>query len=169
MVALPRTVNVEEEAGQGGKSVLIPQGKYPAIIVGSEMKPNKSGHMIVFKVIITQGQFKETEFSENLNIINPNAETVRIAYQTIANIGRAVGLATVTTTEEVQNKPLIIEVENEAPKDWVNDKGEAVKGKERSKIKGFYPMPAGGVPVVTAVINDEIDPTAPAAVNPFAL
>lgn len=146
MVALPRQVNVEAEAG-GGNLPLIPSGQYQALVVASELKSTKTGgQMVVFDIVITQGAHAHTEFKEYVNIVNNSEDAVRIGYQTIANIGKALGLANVTTTEELHNKPLMIEVGKEDGKPWVDSNGVTREGKDKSVIKKFLPIPSGGAP-----------------------
>ena len=146
MVALPQTVNVEEQAGQGGSNVLIPEGQYQAVAVKSEQaKTQKGGSMVVITFVITHGQHQNTEFLVRLNIVNTNQKAVEIAYKEIANIGKAIGLTHVSNTDQLHNKPLIIEVKNKKQNDWTNDKGEVIEGKEASEIKKYHSLPKGGV------------------------
>lgn len=173
MVALPQPVDVEKQAGQGGNAVLIPQGQYQAVVVASEMKDTKTGgQMIVFTIVVTQGEYANTEFKEYCNVINNNSQTVEIAYQTIANMGKATGLANIQDSSDLHNKALMIEIKTKPAKDWINDKGETVAGKEMSEIKKYLPIPKGGVPAQTAAAPVEAQPEVqaeqPAAANPFA-
>jgi len=176
MVALPKAVDVEKQAGQGGNSVLIPQGQYQAIICASELKETKggAGKMIVFTINITHGEYAHTEFKEYVNIVNSNAKTVEIAYQTIANIGKAVKLAVVNDSSELHNKPLMIEIKTKPAKDWADNDGKMVAGKERSEIKKFLPLPAGGAPAAQQQVETAAEATPAASTaeapqsNPFA-
>lgn len=147
MVALPQAVDVEKQAGQGGNSVLIPQGQYQAVILASEMKPTKKGgQMLVVTVNLTQGEYAHTEFKEYVNIVNENPKTVEIAYQTLANMGKAVGITAINDSTELHNKPLMVEVKTLPAEDWVDNEGKTVAGKEKSAIKKYLPLPAGGAP-----------------------
>lgn len=143
MVALPRVVDVEKEAGQGGESVLIDDGRYPAIILSSEEKMTKSGgSMVVFTYVITSGKYQNTEFTDRVNIKNSNPKAVEIGLQRIANVGKSVGLSHVNDTVELHNKPLIIDVKAKKQNDWVNDEGETVEGAMKSEIKKILPASA---------------------------
>jgi len=177
MVALPRTIDVEKEAKQGGSRILIEEGKYPAVIISSESKETaKKGHMIVFEIVITAGQHKDTSFTKMINYINENPQAVEIGMREIANIGKALGLTNVSNTVELHNKPLLIEVKNKKQKDFTNEKGEVVEGKDASEIVKYHPMPSGGfteqsAPVVKQEQAQQVQATtavnAPAN-NPFA-
>lgn len=169
MVALPQAVDVEKQAGQSGNSVLIPPGQYPAVIVSSELKDTKTGgKMIVFTIAITQGEYAHTEFKDYVNIVNKNPQTVEIAYQTIANMGKAAGLKTINDSSELHNNAMMIEVKTKPAEDWIDNEGKTVAGKESSEIKKYLPMP-GGAGVVNNTPSEEKAPTdsAPPS-NPFA-
>jgi len=111
MVALPNVYNTADLPDSGGGLPLIPAGKYTAIIVDSELKETSSrnGHLLALKLVITQGDYRDTEFTERLNIINPNETAVKIAYQTLARISEAVGMnQTPSDSTQLHNKPLVI-------------------------------------------------------------
>lgn len=175
MVALPRTVDVEKEAGGSGM-VFIEEGRYRAVIVSSEMKDTKTGgKMVAFKIIITEGAHKDTEFVEYINVVNSNPEAVNIGLRQIANMGKAVGLTHVNDSNELHNKPLIIEVKNKKSEDWVNDKGETVEGRMKSEIKKYHPVSSGTTQVqaqpqqqITPAQTEQAAPAQEQAVNPPA-
>ena len=147
MVALPQTYSVDAFPETGGVT-LIPEGKYQAIAVHSELKANSknTGHFLQIKFVVTQGDYRDTEFTENLNIINPNETAVKIAYQTLAKISRAVGLVqTPDDSVQLHNKPLLLEVKTEAGKNWVDDNGVERKGADKSAVKGYHVLPAAGL------------------------
>jgi hypothetical protein len=148
MATIPQTfaVNDPRLASTAG-SVHIPDGQYPAVIIASEFKETsgKDGQFLALKVVITQGQYANTEFTERLNLVNKNQTAVEIAYKTLARISEAVGMtSTPQDSNLLHNKPLMIEVGTEAAKDWQNDKGETVKGKDKSIIKKYHALPAVG-------------------------
>lgn len=159
MVTLPQSYNVSDLPDTGGNIVLIPPGDYQAVIIKSELKPTKdnTGQFLALTVVITQGQFQNTEFTERLNIINQNAQAVEIAYKTLARISEAVGMST-TPSDSVQlhNKPLIVTVETEVGKPYTKD-GVERQGKDKSIIKKYKSVPGvgtvapfGGAPAAVA-------------------
>ena len=146
MVALPQTYKTSDLPDTGGNVVLIPQGDYQAVIVKSELTPTKdnTGQFLALTVVITQGQFANTEFIERLNIINQNAQAVEIAYKTLARISEAVGMTqTPSDSTQLHNKPFIVTVETEAGKPYTKDGVERM-GKDKSIIKKYKALPNVG-------------------------
>lgn len=145
MVALPQVFKTTDLPDTGGGNVHIPEGQYTAIIVNSEFKPTKdqTGQMLVLKVVVTQGQFANTEFNERLNLVNKSADAVNIAYKTLARISEAVGMSTTPSdSTQLHNKPFLIEVATEAGKPKEND--QSSKWPDKSVIKKYHPLPAVG-------------------------
>lgn len=166
MVQLNQQYNVNDEYVQGGGSgpVLIPEGVYKAIIVNSEMKQTKTGgQMLVFKYVITEGQYANTEFYDRLNIINNNATAVQIAYKTLARISEACGLSkTPSDSNQLHNVPLMIEVKTRKAEPWQDNEGNMREGKDQSEIKGYKPVPQVGV-AGSATAQPQADGAFPAA------
>jgi len=180
MVGIPQTFNTSDLPDTGGSSVLIPQADYQALIVESELKQTKSGtgQMLVFKIVITQGQYANTEFVERLNIINQNQTAVEIAYKTLARMSEALGMSqTPADSSQLHNKPLMIRVETEPAEPYIDNNGNQKPGKDKSVIKTYLPLPAGGagaapVGAAPAAVTASAPPApavaaAPAA-SPFA-
>jgi hypothetical protein len=149
MAQLPQQFNTADLPDTGGKTVNIPAGKYQAVILASDYKDtrDKAGKFLELKIVLTQGEFRDTEFIERLNIINNNPKAVEIAYKTLARISEAVNMTmTPRDSTELHNKPFLLEVKTIMGDDWTNDKGEVVKGKEKSEIKAYHKLPpVGGV------------------------
>ena len=95
MAVIPQ-VFATKDLPDGGSLPHIPDGNYPAVIVTSEFKPTKDGQgqFLALKVVITSGQYANTEFTERLNLVNANATAVQMAYKTLARMSEAVGMAT---------------------------------------------------------------------------
>lgn len=114
----------------------IPAGKYLAIIEESEMKDTQAGTgeylALTFQVI--EGEFKGRKVWDNLNLKNPNSDTVEIAKSTLSSICRACGVMTPKESAELHDKPIIISVGLEAKKD--RDKN-IIPGEFRNKIRGY--------------------------------
>ena len=147
MVALPQVYNTADLPDTGGGIVLISPGQYTAVIVGSEMKPTKDGNgqYLALTVVVTQGQYANTEFIERLNIVNQNTQAVEIAYKTLARISEAVGMTqTPSDSNQLHNRPMLITVETETGKPYTKD-GITKEGKDKSVIKKYTALPAVGV------------------------
>lgn len=146
MVALPQQFNTADLPDTGGM-VLIPAGQYQAVIVESVLTPTKNGQgqFLALKVIVTQGQYQGTEFTERLNIINQNPKAVEIAYKTLARISEALGMnRTPNDSNELHNKPLMIEVKTEEGNEYTDNQGNKQMGKPKSIIGKYLPMPQAG-------------------------
>lgn len=166
MVALPQQYNTADLPDTGGNIVLIPQGQYQATIVKSEMVENKAktGSFLALTVVITQGDYANTEFTERLNVVNPNETAVQIAYKTLARISEAVGMnRTPADSTELHNKPFMIEVQTKAGEPYKDNNGVERQGKDQSEIKKYLPLPTGGAPV-----GAPVQPAAPVASPPPA-
>ena len=110
----------------------IPAGKYQAVIVDSDMKPNKAGTgeylQLEFEVI--EGEFKGRKLWTRLNLHNPNPDAVRMAQADLSAICHAVNVIHPGDSVELHNLPLTITVKcRKTPDgDIVNDiKGYAPK------------------------------------------
>ena len=142
------TEEIVANAGSGSLP-LIPPSKYQGMFVTSELKPTKDGNgqFLEMKALITQGEYRDTEFIERLNLINQNATAVKIAYETLAKIAKAVGFAQIPSdSSDLHNKPLLLVIKTEKGtpfKDKVT--GETREGKDKSVIGGFEALPQVGI------------------------
>jgi hypothetical protein len=123
----------------------IPAGKYLAVIIESEVKPNKSGTgsylQLTFQVI--DGEYKNRFLWARLNLDNPNATAVKIARAELSAICRAVGVMAPGDSVELHDLPLVISVKC---------KKRADTGELTNEIKGYAKKEAAaGKPVQAAV------------------
>lgn len=153
MVQIPTSpigTNLDEVIAQAGNGALplIPDDTYKAIIVKIELKDTpKGGSFLALTVVLTEGKYKGTEFIERLNIINDNQVAVKIAFETMARIAKAVGLSTMPSdSSQLHNKPLLVKTITEAGKPWVNKDGVTQDGKDKSVLdaKRYAPVPKVG-------------------------
>lgn len=90
----------------------IPAGKYPAVIIESEMKTTKSGTgrylELTFEVI--DGEYHGRKVWARLNLENPNSTAVEIARSELSAICRAVNVMQPRDSVELHNLPLVITV-----------------------------------------------------------
>lgn len=146
------TAEIVANAGSGGLP-LIPPGDYVGVFLKSEMKETSTGgQMLVLTGVITQGEHRDTEFTERLNIINSNPIATKIAYETLAKISKAVGLVKIPTdSQALHNKPMIWKIKTEAGKPY-QDKvtGETKQGSAKSILSGYDALPAGALGTAAA-------------------
>ena len=110
----------------------IPEGKYTAIIIDSENKPNSknTGSYLSLKFQIVDGEHKNRTLFSNLNLDNPNEQAVQIAQRDLSAICRAVEVFTPNDSAELHNKPLTIKVA-------VRKRGDT--GELTNEIKAYEP------------------------------
>ena len=110
----------------------IPEGKYLAIIVGSEIKPTKSGtgHYLELTFQLADGEYKGRRIWVRLNLDNPNRQAVEIARAELSAICRAVGVMRPQDSSELHNLPLSIRVVCKT-REGTGDITNEIKGYER--------------------------------------
>jgi Protein of unknown function (DUF669) len=108
----------------------IPAGKYLAMIIESESKPNKNGTgsylQLTFQVI--DGPYKNRFVWAHLNLDHPNETAVKIARGELSAICRAVGIMAPRDSVELHNLPLLITVKCKKRQDT---------GEIANEIKGY--------------------------------
>lgn len=119
--------------------MIVPEGKYTAYIVSSEMKTTKegTGQYLQLEIELIDGPFAGRKVYDRLNLQNQNEQTVAIAQRSLSQICHAVGELSVTDSEQLHARRLVIDVRIE--------KG---KGTYRDQNRVFcYEPPDGRVPV----------------------
>lgn len=113
MAMLPNVFNTSEVETE--ESNLLPEGWYTAQIVKSEIKDTKTGGKYVslhFKIV--EGDYAKRMVFANLNIVNANETTVKIAMQHLKKICEALGMETFEDTSELHGQDLQIRVKTQA-------------------------------------------------------
>jgi len=107
----------------------VPSGDYLCMIVDSEMKPTSRGDGAYLQLTmeILEGPYQGRKLFDRLNLQNPNAQAVEIAYRTLSAICHAVGRLQVNDSAELHDKPLIAKVALKPPKGEYGESNE-VKG-----------------------------------------
>lgn len=116
---------------------LLPPGKYLAQIVESEMKDTKggSGQMLSLTMEILEGPEKGRKIWDNLNLKNPNQQTVEIAQRTLSAICHAIGRLQVSDSDDLHFEPMLVSV---AVEDDKRDKDlEPHERRKRNTVKGY--------------------------------
>lgn len=107
----------------------LPNGRYLAAAVASELKPTKEGTgaylEIDFQVI--DGQYKGRHVFARLNLQNKSAEAVRIAQCELGTICKAVNVLTPKDSSELHDLPLVLSVGVEKRQD-TGELGNRIKG-----------------------------------------
>jgi hypothetical protein len=87
---------------------VIPGGKYLSQIVASEMRPTaKGGQLLWLELEVLDGPYVRRRLWDQLNLVNSNQQAVEIAQRTLSAICHAVGVLSVSDSEQLHFKPMI--------------------------------------------------------------
>ena len=119
----------------------LPPGRYEVIITDSEMKDTKAGtgQYLQLTFSVTGGQHDGRKLWSRLNLVNPNATAVGIAERELSAICHCVGIITPSDSEELHDRPLIVDVIQEL---------NPMSGQQTNRIKGY--AQANGAPAQKA-------------------
>lgn len=127
----------------------IPTSWYTGQIVESEMKATSKndGHFLKLKVQVMGGDYNGRTVFDQLNLDNPNQQTVDIAYRTLSAICHAVGLGQqeVEDSQMLHGRPLLFKV-NERPAR--TDPVTGTRYDAGNEIKGYKAMDPTAAPVL---------------------
>lgn len=120
---------------------LIPNGWQPMQAIESDVQPTKdgTGTIVSFTFEILSGQYERRRIWKRMNVQNKSAEAQAIGQRELADLCRALGLPSMTNTEQAHGKPLMGRVGIEKGKDGYEDK---------NTVKAFKPYenPGAGAP-----------------------
>lgn len=121
-----------------GSFPVVPPGKYIAHIVSSDMRATKdgTGQYLYLEMEIVDGPEAGRKLFERLNLINGNETTVRIAQQTLSQICHAVGVMSVSDSEQLHARRMLCDVRVEPGKGAYRDSNRVVS----------YSAPDGSAP-----------------------
>jgi len=121
----------------------IPAAWYDVEIDQSEMKPTKAGTgtYLELRLNIITGDFTNRKLFCRLNVENPNAVTVEIAYRQLSSICHAVGVMELTDSQMLHGKPLQAKVALVPPGAGYTD--------PTNEVKSFRPCKAGAPAAAT--------------------
>jgi hypothetical protein len=119
-----------------GPYEVIPAGDYTVQITGSSMESNKAGtgSFLKLELEIIDGPQAGRKIFDRLNLDNPNAQAVEIAQRTLSAICHAVGVLTVSDSDELHMRPMIAKIKVSPRQDR--------PGEVSNEIGGY--KPAGG-------------------------
>lgn len=118
----------------------IPAGKYLAIIADTTEKFSKKGDKYVeLKLQIVHGEYQNYELTDRLNLWHPNEEPRNISRGTLNAISKAVGVLKPTDTQQLCNRPLVINVA-------VEDNTYNGNTTKQNRIKGYSKREASAAP-----------------------
>jgi hypothetical protein len=97
---------------------VIPPGTYVVQIIESEMRATKDGTGQFLRLVheVCDGPHAGKKITNNLNLINANQQTVDIAQRHLSQICHAVGVMSVSDSEQLHMKRMMAEVAVMPPK-----------------------------------------------------
>ena len=119
---------------------LLPPGRYSVQIVQSEMRATRAGNgqYLWLEMDVIEGPNQGRKIWDQLNLVNPNQQTVEIAQRTLSAICHAVGQMQVTDSEQLHFRPMQVTLAVEPDS---RDKHLPVhEQRKQNKIKGYAPL-----------------------------
>ena len=164
---LPESFNANTVAPSAPQDV-IPVGWYPMTITASENKETskKNGSLLALEFTVIDGQYKGRKFFSNLNLVNPNAQAVEIAYAELSAICHATGIMIVEDRSQLHNIPFDVKVGMRKPDPAYPDPANEIKGYRR--LEGAGAANATGAPPALPAAIPPSAMAAPATVMPWA-
>ena len=154
MASLGQSVNVNEIEERSSFDP-IPTGRYHLGISKADVKDCKepSNKMVVIEFIVKGGNFDGRLLWARLNIINSNQTAQEIAWKELGEIGRSIGLTTLSDTEQLPGRELYGDV--------IVEPGDGKYGPS-NRIKKYLPLSAGGqAPMAAAGQSADAAPKKP--------
>lgn len=166
MANLGMVVNVDE-IPERDDFTPVPPGTYTAIITESEMKATSSGgEMLVLTVELPD--VNNRKIFERLNLKNNNETAVKIAFQTLGEIIKAVGKTTIKDSDELHGKRMTIDVVVDPAKPYMKD-GVQQPGSPQNRIKKYSVFGTQGAVQTQPAANTSQSAPAGAAASSDAL
>jgi hypothetical protein len=121
----------------------VPQDTYTLMITDSDMVQTKNGNgqMLKLTMQIVDGAHKGRKIWDNLNLINSSTTAVEIAQRNLGSICKAIGVASVTESAVLHNKPFKAFVGIEIGTNGYSDKNRVKKYDHRPLGGGVTPAP----------------------------
>ena len=118
--------NAQQYEPSTGAADVLETGVYSVQIVQSEVKQTKAkdGYMLIFTMSCLDAPFTGRKIIARLNIHNPNAQAVEIAYRELSAISHVVGVLNWQDTQQLHGRPFKVAVEkverNDKPGSYSN-------------------------------------------------
>lgn len=100
----------------GGDFEPLPVGDYNAMIIETDVRPNKKGtgqYLLVVSHILDE-EYAGRRVYDYINIDHPNDKVVAIAERTLAELCNAVGVLEFEDTQELHDIPMVVRLKVEA-------------------------------------------------------
>ncbi|TCZ63911.1 DUF669 domain-containing protein [Roseicella aquatilis] len=119
---------------------LLPPGRYAAQIVQSEMRATRAGNgqYLWLEMDVIEGSHQGRKIWDQINLVNPNQQTVEIAQRTLSAICHAVGQLQVSDSEQLHFHPLQVTLAVEP--DSRDKHLPPQEQRKQNKVKGYAPL-----------------------------
>ncbi len=122
----------------------VPAGVYACTIIGTEVvdNSNKNGKILKIAFEILEGEHKGACLGENLNIVNPNVEAVRISLERLKRIAVLAGVKNpnkLAKSEDLHGGKMNLQIIEDS---FTNSEGEDIATNKVKKITEFQEIPA---------------------------
>ncbi|NOG73738.1 DUF669 domain-containing protein [Roseicella sp. DB1501] len=140
----------------------VPPATYTAMITASEEKQNgpnskdPTGSQVVLTVEIVDGEYTGRKIFERLNLNNASEDARKIAFETLGEITRAVGRTTVSRSEDLHDRRMLIDVT------VTPAKGDYGPGNRIKKYRALSNTPSAAAPASGAAAATSAAPWAAA-------
>jgi hypothetical protein len=135
--------NTESVEKRENNFELLPAGWYVAQVSESEIAPLKSGNgeglRLTFEVLADQ--YRGRKVWANLNVRHSNPEAERISQQQLRELCDAIGIARITDTQQLHNRPVEIRIKVREDKTG--------RYEPQNEVAGFRAARAGAAPAST--------------------
>lgn len=133
----------------------LPAGDYEVVITQSEMRRNKAGTgaYVAMTYQVVNGKYANRLIFDNINILNASAKAQEIGHQSLAKIGKAVGVTKIVDTTALHGLPFVVRVA-------VRPADEARGFKAGNDVKDYFPA---GTVAASAPAAAPTPPPAPQA------
>lgn len=146
-----------EEMPESSSPNALPAGWQTFTIKDAEVKVTKNGtgQYIKLRMDVTGGDFDGRVIFENVNVRNANEVAERIGRQQLGEIMRAIGLASVSDTDEFIGGTLMAKLAVKKDAEYGDENGEV------NVIKSFKAVDGSTAPAPKPAQTAEKSPTAP--------
>jgi len=132
---------------------VLPAGKYKAVISASEEKQTKdgAGSYLSLTLTVIEGEYEKRKLFARLNLNNPNDVAAGIARQHLAQICKACGVLSPTTSADLHDIPMLVTVTVRPAKGEYEESND-VKKYEAAQAAAGTTVPSGnGKPAARTV------------------
>lgn len=123
-------LNFDATQHDTSQSSTLPLGDYDLEVSASEVKPTSkgTGHILKLTIdVLAPEEFKGRKIFTNMNVANDNPVAEKIGKEDLAKMCRAIGISTITDSEEMHFKKFSAKVGLEKPQPGYDARNKIIK------------------------------------------